>query len=197
MSPRSRKSPGNFTWGSDSSTLAQIASTFFARCVSGFSYFSSPHISDRLTAHLVELGVLQLTRETSREGDTAMTNIGEEKFKKILEGKQQEIEQTLRKRDGILVERSADTVDEVRQAAETELRIRNLEQESALLHNIRDALSRIEKGSFGICLDCGDEIAPRRLAAVPWTPLCVHCQTLTERQGQPVHAWKGVRLNAA
>lgn len=56
-----------------------------------------------------------------------MTNIEEEKFKKILEGKQQKIEQTLRKREGILVERTADAVDEVRQAAETELRIRSLE----------------------------------------------------------------------
>ena len=37
------------------------------------------------------------------------------------------------------------------------------------------ALDRIANGSYGICANCGDEIAPARLDALPATPLCAAC----------------------
>jgi len=40
---------------------------------------------------------------------------------------------------------------------------------------IQAALSRIEDGSFGICVACGDDIAPERLDAVPHAPRCRKC----------------------
>jgi DnaK suppressor protein len=40
------------------------------------------------------------------------------------------------------------------------------------LKDVRDALRRIENGTYGRCVDCGREIAPARLEAVPWTPYC-------------------------
>ena len=46
----------------------------------------------------------------------------------------------------------------------------------------RRALIRLETGAFGRCIDCGAEIGPRRLAAVPWTARCVRCQTSLERK---------------
>jgi DnaK suppressor protein len=120
-----------------------------------------------------------------------MTEIDQKKFRRILEAKRQEIEQAIGRREGLTVERTADALDEVRQATEAEVRIRNLDRESSLLHEIREALSRIEAGSFGICLNCEDEIKPRRLAAVPWTPLCIHCQTDAERNAQSPDQWEG------
>jgi RNA polymerase-binding transcription factor DksA len=50
--------------------------------------------------------------------------------------------------------------------------------EDAALQEIRminDALQRIEDGTYGICVACGNEIAPARLEALPHTPLCVVC----------------------
>lgn len=44
---------------------------------------------------------------------------------------------------------------------------------SATLAQVRDALSRIDEGTYGICLDCGRAIEPARLQAVPWTPYCL------------------------
>lgn len=126
-----------------------------------------------------------------------MTEIEKMKFRKVLEAKRQEIEQALRKRDGITVERTADALDEVREAAEAELRIRNLDRESSLLREIRDALTRVEYGSFGICVNCEEEIAPRRLAALPWTPLCIRCQTYAERHAQSFDRWEEIGLSAA
>jgi DnaK suppressor protein len=44
------------------------------------------------------------------------------------------------------------------------------------------ALTRMSIGDYGICESCGDEIAVRRLEAIPWTRLCVDCARDYERQ---------------
>jgi len=43
------------------------------------------------------------------------------------------------------------------------------------LQRIEASLQRIEKGIFGLCLRCGEEINVKRLAFDPTTPLCIDC----------------------
>jgi DnaK suppressor protein len=43
------------------------------------------------------------------------------------------------------------------------------------LRRITAALARIDEGEFGYCLECGDEIAARRIEFDPAAPLCVGC----------------------
>jgi len=106
------------------------------------------------------------------------------KFKNTLEGKQSELAQFVRNREGIAIEKSPDALDEVQHAAERELAIRNLDRESNLLRNVRGALRRIDEGNFGVCLHCEEDISPKRLAAVPWTPYCIQCQEIADRNQQ-------------
>ncbi len=40
---------------------------------------------------------------------------------------------------------------------------------------IRAALTRVEEGSYGECVQCGDDIAEARLDLLPFTPLCADC----------------------
>ena len=40
---------------------------------------------------------------------------------------------------------------------------------------IEGALRRIEAGTYGVCSRCGGEVSARRLAALPYTDLCVEC----------------------
>jgi DnaK suppressor protein len=116
------------------------------------------------------------------EGEkTKMTKSEINKFKKILEVKQAELEKIVRNRDAIAIEKSADALDEVQHASERELAIRNLDRESNLLRNVRLALRRIDDGSFGTCLHCDEEISPKRIAAVPWAANCIQCQELADR----------------
>ena len=110
-----------------------------------------------------------------------MTKNELKKFKDILEAKQAELELLVRNRDGIAIEKSPDALDEVQHAAERELAIRNLDRESSLLRNVRGALRRINDSSFGVCLHCEEDISPKRLAAVPWTPFCIQCQEMADR----------------
>jgi DnaK suppressor protein len=49
------------------------------------------------------------------------------------------------------------------------------------LRNIEEALSRINDRTYGFCVNCDDEIGPRRLEAVPWAAMCVKCQELMEK----------------
>jgi len=37
-------------------------------------------------------------------------------------------------------------------------------------------LWRMEKGTYGMCRDCGEPIAPARLNAIPWTRVCITCK---------------------
>jgi DnaK suppressor protein len=127
-----------------------------------------------------------------------MTKTEMNKFKKILENKQDELEQIVRNRDAITIEKSADALDEVQHAAERELAIRNLDRESNLLRNVRSALRRIDDGSFGICLHCEEEISPKRIAAVPWAPYCIQCQEQADRnQEQGDETFDDMLVNAA
>ena len=60
-----------------------------------------------------------------------------------------------------------------------ELRIRDRERK--LIGKIKDALERIENGTFGICEECGEEISEERLKARPVTTLCIDCKTKQEK----------------
>jgi len=44
------------------------------------------------------------------------------------------------------------------------------------LHDVDLALSKIEKGTYGICERCGNPISPERLEAIPYARLCVSCK---------------------
>ena len=109
-----------------------------------------------------------------------MTKTELTKFKLILDTKQTELGRVLRNREGIVIEKNADALDEVQQAAERELAIRNLDRESGLLRQVKGALARLEDGSYGVCMHCEEDINPKRLAAVPWAQYCIQCQELAD-----------------
>jgi DnaK suppressor protein len=65
---------------------------------------------------------------------------------------------------------------------EEEMSLTLLENEEQLLAEVNDALERIEKGTFGRCEVCGQEIPRERLKAVPYTRYCLrHAQELQAR----------------
>ena len=47
---------------------------------------------------------------------------------------------------------------------------------------VDEALARIEDGTFGICVRCGEPIAAERLEALPWAARCIDCQRLAARE---------------
>lgn len=74
----------------------------------------------------------------------------------------------------------ASVVDEGESEAFTEA-----ELDAAVLQQVRDALQRIDAGTFGRCVVDGKPIEPKRLDAVPWTPHCLKHQKLLEAASRP------------
>jgi DnaK suppressor protein len=105
-------------------------------------------------------------------------------FRSILLTRQAELASATRGREAIAVEVSPDELDRIQYATERELTIGRLERESHRLREVRDALCRIDTGAFGVCLECGRDIKPKRLAAVPWTSYCIVCQEAADRDSQ-------------
>jgi DnaK suppressor protein len=66
--------------------------------------------------------------------------------------------------------------------------------ESDTLTAVRDALQRIEEGTYGTCLDCGEQIEEARLDAVPWAAYCLRDQ---EKHDKADSASAGDYLEAA
>ncbi len=127
-----------------------------------------------------------------------MTELEISKYKKILQNKQDELENIVRNRDAITIEKSADALDEVQHASERELAIRNLDRESNLLRNVRAALRRLDEGNFGVCMHCEEDISPKRVAAVPWAPYCLQCQEQADRNREDAtEAFDDLLVNAA
>lgn len=59
-------------------------------------------------------------------------------------------------------------------ARERDLALAAMEQEH--LTQIESALQRLDDGRYGVCIQCGDQIAPARLQILPYASLCMHCR---------------------
>jgi|SRR5215211_7361344 DnaK suppressor protein len=55
------------------------------------------------------------------------------------------------------------------------------ENESRQLALIDEALLRLEDKEYGDCQNCGKEVNPKRLSAIPWARYCLECQELVEQ----------------
>jgi DnaK suppressor protein len=56
------------------------------------------------------------------------------------------------------------------------------EKNHSLVNRIDEALDRVDDGSYGDCLECGDPIPDGRLELVPYTEFCVACQEKIEKE---------------
>ena len=52
------------------------------------------------------------------------------------------------------------------------------------VRDIDAALERISIGEYGVCMKCGEEIAPRRLEGRPFSRYCIDCKTDIEKFGE-------------
>jgi DnaK suppressor protein len=71
----------------------------------------------------------------------------------------------------------ADDADALADNERTRILVSNAQ---AMIAQINAALQRLDAGTYGICTNCGREIDPRRLEALPCVILCIDCQTAAE-----------------
>lgn len=75
---------------------------------------------------------------------------------------------------------SADYLDRASFESDRSTALRIRDRESMLINKIRKSLEDIDNGEYGICEDCGSEIAIARLKARPIARRCIQCKTKQE-----------------
>lgn len=106
-------------------------------------------------------------------------------FRKLLDDKMEELlgeaERTV---DGMTdpKENFPDPTDRASLESNRNFTLRIRDRERKLLVKIREALARLDDGTYGKCDDCNETIGMDRLKARPVTTLCIDCKSLQEAQ---------------
>ena len=107
-------------------------------------------------------------------------------FKGILEGRLhallEEAEKTVEGMGDERVETFPDPTDRASLESDRNFVLRIKDRERKLIQKIKEALERIEDGTFGICDSCGKPISEKRLMARPVTTQCIECKTEDEQK---------------
>jgi len=73
-----------------------------------------------------------------------------------------------------------DPTDRATQETDRNYTLRIRDRERKLIMKIREALERIELGTYGVCEICGCDISEKRLKARPVTTMCIACKSRME-----------------
>jgi DnaK suppressor protein len=104
-------------------------------------------------------------------------------LKTMLEERHREIQDKLRTLRETLPAEVAEVKDPEEQSVNDFVRdveLALIEMTSETLGQIDEAMHKLEEGTYGICANCGAEIAEARLKAVPFATLCRVCQEAQE-----------------
>ena len=87
-----------------------------------------------------------------------------------------------------------DAVESAEADIQEDIEFALVQMKSETLNKINDALARLEHGNYGNCFDCGDEIAEKRLRALPFAVRCKDCEEArenAERRERQMNARRG------
>ncbi|MBI5588604.1 MAG: TraR/DksA family transcriptional regulator [Deltaproteobacteria bacterium] len=126
--------------------------------------------------------VSKLSRASSARGKLPFKK---EITQKLLESKNkilQEVTQKIKSESNVLKFEIGDIYDIASNERERELTLILGDRDREKLSEIEDALDRIKDNTYGGCEECGEPITENRLRALPFTRVCVECQSRNERE---------------
>jgi len=106
---------------------------------------------------------------------------------KLIKKKNEILETIEREEQGEISDRESenvigDIVDTANSAYEYQIYDRLSENERKKLHEINEALKRIDEGVYGKCIVCGKKIEEKRLIVIPEAKKCIMCKMAEERK---------------
>lgn len=109
-------------------------------------------------------------------------------LRRILEERRREmVSEVQGKIRDVRTEAAATPVNGVFDAAESsdadiqeDIELALIQMKAETLSRIDEALARLERGTFGFCTECGEEISERRLRALPFALRCKDCEEARE-----------------
>ena len=73
-----------------------------------------------------------------------------------------------------------DAVESSEADIQEEIEFSLIQMKSETLNKVNDALTRLEQGNYGNCIECGEELAEKRLRALPFAVRCKDCEAARE-----------------
>jgi DnaK suppressor protein len=131
-----------------------------------------------------------MTQSKTARSKVAQAEDPMQRYEHRLRRRQQELEQalasTVEQAMASGAEDGQDTADQAVAGYQKEMLFSQGTERNHQLRLVRQALARIAAGTFGDCVRCSQQIGPKRIDALPWTPYCIQCQELIERgEGTP------------
>ncbi len=106
----------------------------------------------------------------------------ERRYRALIEDVREALEQSQNQQYVELIDRApADIGDQSIGDALADLNLALIDRHVQEMRDIEAARARIRDGSFGQCVDCGNDIGDQRLAAYPTAKRCIVCQQQRER----------------
>lgn len=93
--------------------------------------------------------------------------------------------------DAALPNRREETDDDAAADTATRMDIAAVARDAEELAKLEGALKRLSEGEYGICTECGEDIARERLFANPAATRCADCQQFAERSARIARATRG------
>ena len=138
------------------------------------------------------------TKVSQRETSDGMSQSRYSELKQILDERRREIQAEVQGkmrdvRQAGEVGKLNDVFDAVESSEadiQEDIEFALIQMKSETLNKINDALGRLEQGDYGYCFDCGEEIAEKRLRALPFAVRCKDCEEAREvaEQRERMHA---------
>jgi RNA polymerase-binding transcription factor len=100
-------------------------------------------------------------------------------YRELLLKKRSELVASVKSEPDALMAASLQTPDAdefAAKAANQDVSATTLELRTQMLKEIDRSLKTMATGTYGVCEDCGEEISPNRLKAIPWARYCLTCQ---------------------
>ena len=106
-----------------------------------------------------------------------------EQYQALLHEVREELENTSNQhRIDLLNNEPGDSGDESMANALADFNVATVDRHIRDMRDIEATFERIKQGTFGACIDCGDDIAFNRLQAYPIAKRCLVCQEKRERE---------------
>ena len=127
--------------------------------------------------------------QKKKEAAPAKTGSRYSELKHMLDGRRRELQAEVQgKMRGVREEGSwggklnevLDAVESAEADIQEDLEFALVQMKSETLNKVNDALVRLEQGNYGNCFDCDDEIAEKRLRALPFAVRCKDCEETRE-----------------
>ena len=110
-------------------------------------------------------------------------------LKQMLDGRRRELQAEVQGKMRVVREEGSwggklneglDAVESSEADIQEEIEFALIQMKSETLNKINDAVVRLEQGDYGYCFDCGEEIAEKRLRALPFAVRCKDCEEARE-----------------